>query len=170
MSTETQVISFIQFQASRVRVENLAEALPDGCTYEGSNPGFVYEGGVYIEQVDANTLSLLIYRDEYTGINVRRSTLEAILYQWGLGELFWVDNTPEQSTAKAAADAIFKFATLEQTNDAILRHLFEPLPGVCRLQDVADVWTILAENATSPDVDSAIAYELLRGLVAFRAP
>lgn len=170
MDIDTTEISFHQFQASRERVENLADVLPENCVYEASNPGYVYEGGVYIEEQSDGRVSLLIYRDEYVALPHRLATLEAILYQWALGELFWVDNTPEQSTAKATAEAIFKFTTLQQTNEAIDKHLLEPLEGVCRLQDVADVWPLLAANTTAPVIDLDVAYELLRGLVAYRMP
>jgi len=170
MSVENEEMSFIQFQASRERVANLADVLPEAIGYEGANPGYVYKDGLYIEETSSSTLSLLIYRHEYIALPERAYMLEAILYQWALGELFWIDNTAEQSTAKAAAEAIFKLTTIEQASDAMTRALVEPMPGVCRLQDVADVWPILDSHATSPDVDLDVAYELLRGLVAYRRP
>lgn len=156
---ERSVHPFEQFVASGEPVSNLsAHANSD------SGPGFVYEHGLHIEKLANGDLCLRIANCEYVADPQHRRRLEAILYQWGVSEEYFEDKTPEQQAAIEVAAKIRAITTHVERSSALMANLVEPNPGVCHLQDIADVWPML-EEAGGPEIDDKLAYDLLYGLL-----
>lgn len=154
---------FEQFVASGRAVTDLSKFVPD--VVQG-RAGILYDAGLYIEREVLGTLYLRLGNQEFAEVpaaNQRR--LEAILYEWSVADGTRKDVSKEQSAASEAAHYICGFTTIESRTRATLAQLQELTPGVCHVQDIADVWTIL-DKVAAEGTNLDLAYELMRGLLA----
>lgn len=152
---------FEQFVASGREVSDLSAFVPDVVRGQA---GFLYDAGLYIER--HNGLYLRLGNQEFVDVPfANKHLLEAILYEWSVADGARKDESREQSAASKAAHHICSFTTQEQRTRATLTNLRELTPGVCRVQGIADAWTIL-DQVAEEGTNLELAYELMRGLLA----
>lgn len=154
---------FEQFVASGREVSDLSEFVPD--VVKG-RAGILYDAGRYIEQETLGTLYLRLGNQEFAEVPAaNRRRLEAILYAWAVSDGAVSAGGKEQRAASEAAHYICSFAHPDALARATKANLQELTPGICHMQDVADVWPIL-DKVADEGTNLELAYELTCGLLA----
>lgn len=132
------------FRNSRRRSANLAADMPFMAAPDA--PGWIYAGDLFIEDNGA-TACLTIGAQSWAMPSHLVGDLEAVLYQWALGEDYWEDTEEEQRAGTEAAAAIAEWSRANGKGQAfalaMIRNASRANAGICHLQDVCDVWAFL---------------------------
>lgn len=162
---------FQSFLASRQHVSNLAAAMPFA-SYAPDSAGYIYEGDMFIA-ADGETVTLSIGNQGWHVPARLLGDLEAILYQWAVGEELLSDASREQIIATTAASCIIEWARengrAQALSVAMIANACRVNPAVCRLQDVVDVDAFMLAELTDDESAEAVAedaYALCRAELA----
>lgn len=147
------------FIDTRRKVDNIGEAIR--ADYVNS-PGYVYADDLFIT-VDGATACLTIYNDSWTVPLHLIGDLEAVLYQWAVGEGFFEDMTEAQRAGTTAASEIAEWSKANGKGQAfalaMIANASRSNAAVCHLQDVCDAWAFLEDCSEEALED---AYAILR--------
>lgn len=148
------------FRNSRRRSANLAADMPYLAAPDA--PGWIFAGDLFIED-DGATACLTVGADSWAMPSHLLGDLEAVLYQWALGEGYWEDTEEEQRAGTEAAAAIAEWSRANSMGQdfalAMIRNASRANAGVCHLQDVADIWAFLED---CPEDAAEDAYAIAR--------
>lgn len=133
------------FRATRKHVANLADVADIPAEYfedeDGTpriQPGFVYDGDMYIED-HGDTLHMLLGRDSFSVPRAELPALELRLYDWACGE-FYTDAEDEKAARLAVLFATVLGAWLEPEEFAEMRarNAKRDDANVCHSHDFCD--------------------------------
>ena len=154
------------FRNTRQRVDNIGRAI--ACDYCDA-PGYVYTDDLYIRDNDDGTFTLQLCRDEWTMPAHLIGDLEAMLYQWAVGEDFFDDMSRAQIVGTTAAAKIAAWCRDngrgQEMNLAFIANASRANAAVCHLQDVCDINAFIAaemfDDESVNDLDGT-EYEIAR--------